>query len=285
MRYPRFIRTLCTLVPMSFLLVACAHNGAIGADGTSAASAKAGNFSNTTACTSNPFLQKYGCALDRVEAAAEQNEPDAEYALGYMYYYGIGTVRDEQTAILWIQRAAGQGQSLAMSAMKVIRTTQYPKMGSAKVVSAPKKRTRTKQQASPMKSSATTKASKPAQVTLPATKVVPQKTTMSPQQPSYSKQSMLSAVKNHYTIQLMASHDLSVVKAFIKQSSLGKKVGYYHTNFQHENWYVVIYGDFSSVQDAKLAMAKLPLSLQRAHPWVKSYRTVQKEILDRHVNV
>ncbi|HLD09748.1 MAG TPA: SPOR domain-containing protein, partial [Methylophilaceae bacterium] len=49
---------------------------------------------------------------------------DAQYALGYMYYYGIDTVRDEDTATLWIQRASAQGQPLAKKALKLMNAGQ-----------------------------------------------------------------------------------------------------------------------------------------------------------------
>lgn len=75
------------------------------------------NFSSSPACIGNAFLQRYGCSLTRIDSAAQSGDPDAQYALGYMYYYGIGTVRDTQTASLWIKRAANQGQPLAKRAL------------------------------------------------------------------------------------------------------------------------------------------------------------------------
>jgi len=71
-------------------------------------------------CSDNPYLEKYHCSLDEVQQAAEQREPDAEYTLGYMYYYGIGTVRDRSTAILWIQKAARQGHVQAAKALHLL---------------------------------------------------------------------------------------------------------------------------------------------------------------------
>jgi hypothetical protein len=85
------------------------------------------------ACQDNAYLKRYGCSLQRVEQAAQTNEPDAEYALGYMYYNGIGTVKDTDTATVWIERAAQQGQPLAISALKTMRHAQFPAMGQVNV--------------------------------------------------------------------------------------------------------------------------------------------------------
>lgn len=73
-------------------------------------------------CSSNPYLMKYGCSIQKVQSAAENGSADAQYALGYMYYYGIGTVKDRQTAELWIQRSAAQGQPLAKKAWSLINS-------------------------------------------------------------------------------------------------------------------------------------------------------------------
>ena len=61
--------------------------------GCSAQKNPTNNFNNanvTSACATNVYLKRYGCSAERVQQAAEQGDPDAQYALGYMYYYGIG---------------------------------------------------------------------------------------------------------------------------------------------------------------------------------------------------
>lgn len=74
----------------------------------------------TVGCQNNPYLMKYGCSVDKIQEAAENGDPDAQYGLGYMYYYGIDTVRDRETAQLWIKRAADQGQPLAQKALTLM---------------------------------------------------------------------------------------------------------------------------------------------------------------------
>ena len=74
-----------------------------------------------SACASNAYLKRYGCSAEKVQQAAEQGDADEEYALGYMYYYGIGITSDPQTAQLWISKAAEQGQPLAVKAQSIIQ--------------------------------------------------------------------------------------------------------------------------------------------------------------------
>ncbi|WP_259431038.1 SPOR domain-containing protein [Coxiella burnetii] len=87
------------------------------------------SFAGTAACSQNAFLRKYDCSLSKIEVAAERGDPDAQYALGYMYFYGISTVRNTEAANLWIRRAAAQGQPLAIRASHMIHEHEYPAMG------------------------------------------------------------------------------------------------------------------------------------------------------------
>lgn len=66
-------------------------------------------------------VQDYRQAFIRLKPEAEKGQPDAEYAIGYMYYYGQGVVEDRRKAWFWITSAAKAGQTDAKQAMKVLR--------------------------------------------------------------------------------------------------------------------------------------------------------------------
>lgn len=72
-------------------------------------------------CAHNQLLQKYDCSLSQVQAAALQGDADAEYALAYLYYYGLGTAQDQSSAMLWMRKAEAQGQPLAKQAMRLLQ--------------------------------------------------------------------------------------------------------------------------------------------------------------------
>lgn len=109
------------ILAAGLLLTACATNST----STSASRAGQKNTVPASACIGNAYLQKYGCSTRRINQAAKSGDPDAQYALGYMYYYGIGTVRDKETAKMWIDRAAKQGQPLAKKAEELIANGQH----------------------------------------------------------------------------------------------------------------------------------------------------------------
>lgn len=84
-----------------------------------------------TACASGMNLregiisfraQDYRQAFIRLKPLAEQRQPDAEYAVGYMYYYGRGVVENKKLAWMWINRAAHLGQPEAVQAVKILLT-------------------------------------------------------------------------------------------------------------------------------------------------------------------
>ena len=66
-------------------------------------------------------VQDYRQAFIRLIPEAEKGQPDAQYAVGYMYYYGQGVVEDRQKACMWINKAANLGQPDAILALKLIQ--------------------------------------------------------------------------------------------------------------------------------------------------------------------
>ena len=65
-------------------------------------------------------IQNYRAAFIRLLPEAENGQPDAEYAVGYMYYYGQGVVENRQKACFWINKAAAAGQPDAVAAVKML---------------------------------------------------------------------------------------------------------------------------------------------------------------------
>ena len=63
----------------------------------------------------------YVVAFDKIQAPARAGNPDAQYALGYMYYYGKGTLVNEDLARYWFEHAAAQGQPAARKALARLR--------------------------------------------------------------------------------------------------------------------------------------------------------------------
>lgn len=64
--------------------------------------------------------QDYRQAFIRLKPEAEKGNADAQYAVGYMYFYGQGVVEDRKQALYWIKCAANAGQPDAVTAMKIL---------------------------------------------------------------------------------------------------------------------------------------------------------------------
>lgn len=66
-------------------------------------------------------VQNYREAFIRLVPEAEKGCPDAQYAVGYMYYYGQGVVENKQKAWNWIHAAAKANQPDALAAVKLLQ--------------------------------------------------------------------------------------------------------------------------------------------------------------------
>lgn len=246
------------------------------------------------ACSDNPYLQKYGCSITKIQRAAENGDPDAQYGLGYMYYYGIGTVRDQQTAELWIKRAADQGQPLAQKAMSLINSGQsfhnLHQSASSGYASAPGAGDDTStpsntivyqkpEDVSKMNSTAPTEpltSHLPGYYSGQSGSSAPTTTNASPS--SDNGTTKFSSLKSPFTVQLMASNKLSDIKTFIADNQLGQKAQYFRTAMDGQPLYLLTYGKYQTEAEANAALSRLPANLKQHQPWVKSFAVVNEEV-------
>lgn len=261
-----------------------------------------------TACANNPYLMKYDCSLSRIQKAAENGDADAQYALGYMYYYGIGTVKDQQTAALWIERSAAAGQPLAKKAWTLINTgAMFNDLNGAAAgterQSSEQSSIIVRQQPTNVSELNAAVHKEPITTYLPAynagrpenqpSSEIPQlmkqqypgqtgvtTTPSSPTSPiSSANQPTLGSANEsrEYTMQLMASQQLGDVKNFIAKHHLVNNAHYYSTERNGRPWYILTYGNYQTQDQAVQALRELPADLKSYHPWVKSFASVEKE--------
>ena len=69
---------------------------------------------------------KFAKAFKTLSKLAENGNSQAEYALGYMYYYGQGTDQDTEKAIILFQQAANQGNADAAKALTLVQDRSAP---------------------------------------------------------------------------------------------------------------------------------------------------------------
>jgi TPR repeat protein len=88
----------------------------------------------TTACSyqqamfqrgqTNFSQQNYHLAHRQLLPAAKGGNPQAQYAVGYMYFYGLGVVEDQRQGYWWIRQAAEKGDVEAQRALKLLKITK-----------------------------------------------------------------------------------------------------------------------------------------------------------------
>lgn len=109
--YSKCVRNVCFYLVAGMLISACViHNSAF------------------EAAQRSYEQHDYSQAFEQLWIPARQQDPRALYAMGYMYYYGIGTDKDQDLGRGLINRAAVMKYPPAIEAMNLImaaKHTQY----------------------------------------------------------------------------------------------------------------------------------------------------------------
>jgi hypothetical protein len=66
--------------------------------------------------------QDYQTAIMWYQKAAEQGNDKAQYLLGIMYENGYGVEADTTEALIWYKKAAAQGNSEAKAQLKILES-------------------------------------------------------------------------------------------------------------------------------------------------------------------
>lgn len=64
----------------------------------------------------------YKHAMQRLLPLATKGNPESQYAVGYMYYYGYGVAQDTDIGYFWIAQSAHYGCQRAINALRLIET-------------------------------------------------------------------------------------------------------------------------------------------------------------------
>lgn len=230
--------------------------------------------------------------FDQIKMAAESGDPDAQYALGYMFYYGkSGAPKNVNLAKTWIAKAANQKQPQAMKALALMTGVQSEvtenKVNTSEVaskVSTEQTKATVVQEESPRKYAQEQKSDQKdikSVEELASQQTSEKMTLVTAQQPAETETKKAEVVKNEeptdsgaiYTLQLLGSYNKAPIKKLIKDHHL-QKGRIYQTTFKGKTWYVLVYGHYATRSDAKKAaqVIESKLSLQ---PWVKPLASVK----------
>ena len=89
---------------------------------------------------------------------------------------------------------------------------------------------------------------------------------------------LLKQKSTGWTLQLLGAREPETLLSFSRQHQLGNAAIWYKTWLKGQPYYVLIYGNYTSRDNARIAISKLPEKLQAIKPWVKSIKSVQDAI-------
>lgn len=82
-----------------------------------------------------------------------------------------------------------------------------------------------------------------------------------------------------FTVQLIAASSEVAIKQYIERHKIKHTAAYVRTSPRGLPWYSVIYGSFTSYQEARATLERLPPTLTEARPWVRRFDDVQAALL------
>lgn len=95
---------------------------------------------------------------------------------------------------------------------------------------------------------------------------------------SFARDELKALSPRSYTLQLAAMNSMEDVQVFIEDNNIQQQVRVYPTARNGQDWYIVTYQDYPTIQLARDAVETLPKALQNLGPWAKSMNQVHREI-------
>lgn len=119
---------------------------------------------------------------------------------------------------------------------------------------------------------------KPAEVKTPSTKPVTPKPTTKPVVSGQLSSNNLKAIPaSNYTLQLSGASRQDTLEAFAKKN-LNGNYAVYKTQRNGNPWYILIYGNYRNINEAKQAVSSLPAAIQAKKPWVRPMKHVHQDL-------
>jgi len=235
-------------------------------------------------------------AADWLERAANKGIAQAQFNLAILYEYGRGVRLNAAKALHWYHQAEEFGYAPATARRRHLQQLLEVPAGSAATATRPP--------ASALKDSPQSAASlddsrapsavpaPPPGTTSPADSAQESVTVAASAQTQvpagapettapadHAADHWLAALDDqHYTLQLASYVDRKSAQQFIHKLNVGTISGIYASTKQGKRWYSVVYGDYTSYQQAKAAVARLPASFRGLKPWVRKVALIKQEM-------
>lgn len=226
-------------------------------------------------------------AFHQLLPLAAEGVPQAEYGVGYMYYYGYGVTQDTESGIFWMNRAAAAHYAPAIKALAAIEENnikEAEKRKSRNVSATPKinnihaeNTPVTKELSEDVILEALNKTP-PAAPQEHVTAMSQAETTPKAEPVMLKKMSdQIAAVtrpatdfdSKKYTLQILGSYYLSSLKARQAELNLGVPTYIGQTKHNGRDWYILTVGHYPALGNAELAKLDLPKKIKDFNPWIR----------------
>ena len=81
-----------------------------------------------------------------------------------------------------------------------------------------------------------------------------------------------------YTLQLMGVHNVPTLNKLIERYQITNQSRIFRSKFMDQEWFVLTYGHYLTLEEAQKAIAALPEDMQALKPWVRPLNDVQTAI-------
>ena len=78
--------------------------------------------------------------------------------------------------------------------------------------------------------------------------------------------------KNHFTLQLLGTHQQDALPDYLKKYSLNNAAAWFKTKRNGKDWFTLVYGSYPTKSAAQTAAKKLPRGT--AKPWIRSFASI-----------
>jgi hypothetical protein len=199
--------------------------------------------------------KSYRTAAKWYKKAAEVGYPYAQYNLGVLYLNGKGVKKNKDQAIYWLQIASLQGVKQASQRLEELGQKAAPKDKIHRVESKPKTKPKKRYHGAPL----------------------PVKT------PKENKDANWIAAQNpqHYTLHLAGSYELPALISVAQTIPDQSGVAYYGVHVRGKDWFTLVYGNYETDEQAKLALENMPMAIKKWAPVVRKFAELQ-EVLNKH---
>ena len=95
---------------------------------------------------------------------------------------------------------------------------------------------------------------------------------------SAQRKQLMALPAEHYVLQMMAVRHGDKFLTAMERLHLGTQVHYYKMTYQDKAYYVLVYGDYPSLAEAKAALANLPPKVHAYRPWPRRVDSIHRSL-------